>query len=85
MVDSEADQITASTTILALDPAAQTGRPKDYTREKHTLPPALTHATAAPDWDEDDTPLGPDDSALYGRPRPMDETLDDVYLPSFQI
>jgi hypothetical protein len=57
---------------------------------KHTIKfvvstPVLTRATAAPAWDKDDTPLGPAHSALYRRPRLMDETLDDVYLPSFQV
>jgi hypothetical protein len=79
------DRIAASAAILALDPAARTGRPQDDTEEDTTLPPALTRATAAPAWDEDDTALGPANSALYSRPRPMDKTLEDVHLPSFEV
>jgi hypothetical protein len=86
MVDSETeDRIAASTTILALDPAAHTSRAKYDAEEDTTLPPALTRATAAPAWHEDDTPLGPADYALCTQPRPMDATLDDVSLQSFQV
>jgi hypothetical protein len=42
MVDTETeDRIAASTAILALDPAAQTGRPKVDTEENTTLPPVV--------------------------------------------
>jgi hypothetical protein len=86
MVDIEnEDWIVASTAILALDPAARTGRPKDDTEGNTALSPALTRATTAPAWDKDDTPPGPADSALNRRPRPMYETLDDIYLPLFQV
>jgi hypothetical protein len=62
------DRNAASAVILALDPAAVTGRPKDDTKEDTTLPTALTRATAAPAWDEDYKPLSPAESALCGLP-----------------
>jgi hypothetical protein len=56
MIDSETeDRITASTAMLALDPAARTDRPKDDTEENTTLLPALTRATSDPAWDKDDS------------------------------
>jgi hypothetical protein len=80
--DETEDRNAASAAILALDPAVRTGRPKYDIEQGTTLPPALTRATAAPAWDEDDTPLGPTASALYDLPRPMDATFHDVHLRS---
>jgi hypothetical protein len=71
--------------IFALDPAARTSRPKYDTEDDTQLPPALTCATAAPAWDDDDTPLGLADDSLYGRPVPMDETIENVHLPLFEV
>jgi hypothetical protein len=71
-------------TIIALDPDARTGRRKDYTKDDTPLPPALTYAAAAPAWDADDTPPSPADYSLYDRPVSMDETFEDVHLPSFE-
>jgi hypothetical protein len=68
-----------------IDSTARAGRPKDDTQYDTQLPPALTCATTDPAWDLDDTPLYPTDDPPYDRPVPMDETFEDVHLPSFEV